>query len=101
MKNRNLDNSHYKKIIELLENEFGYITEEEINKNEIIKFDCFKNKLFGLSEVSLLMLKNKKSHPCILSLSGKILSEYKEDFLYVNFTEVLSFIKDEQRKNKL
>jgi len=96
-----LDDVHYKRIINLLNEEFGYIHEEPIEKNDILNFHCFKNKLFGLSETTLLILKTRKEYPCIFSSSGKIMEEYKEDFLFINFPELISFTNEEYRKNQI
>lgn len=101
LRDKKMDNKHYTNILDLLIEEFGYIQEEDIKKEEIIPFENFKNKYLGVSETALLILKGRREHPCILSTSGKILKEYKEDFLYINFQELISFVKEEERKSQL
>jgi len=96
-----ISEKHYKRILELFRDEFSYIQEEEIKREILIELDNFRNKVFGISEASLSVLKNRKEQPCIFSFSDKVLCEYNEDFLYVNFKELMEFIKEEDRRNKI
>jgi len=91
----------YKRILELLKDDFSYIREEEIKKEVLIGLDNFRNRVFGISEASLSILKNRINKPCILCCNNKILSEYEEDFLFVDFKELMDFTKEDERKNEL
>lgn len=97
------DREHYGKILGLLKEDFEYIKEEDIKKEKIIDFANFKNKFLGISETCLLILKERRRFPCILSLSGKILQIYnkseEKDFLFVSFDDLVSFTQSEERKN--
>ncbi len=95
------DKKHYQEILQLLSEEFCYINEEEVKKEEVIQFNHFKNKYLGLSETSLLLLKQRRKHPCIVSMSGKITELCKNDFLCVEFHEIVSFIRDNESKNNI
>jgi len=96
-----ISEKHYKKIMELFRDEFSYIQEEEIKRETLIDLDNFRNKVFGISEAALSILKNRKEQPCILSFSDKVLYEYHEDFLYVNLKMLINFKENEENKNKI
>lgn len=96
---RKMSENHYSQTVELFKEEFSYVREEEIKREEIIDLKSFKCKLFGVSEAALIALKNKQEFPCIISSNDKILKEYKEDFLYIDFNELVAFVKDEERRN--
>jgi len=107
MRNRNIPPFHFENILNLFIDEFGYIQEDkEIGKEDIIDFSHFKKKDIGISETVLLILKNnlknkKEGIPCILSESNKVLCDYNNDFLNIDFNEMLSCIKEEIRRNKI
>jgi hypothetical protein len=94
-----VSDSHRKGIIKLFSEEFDYLNEEEIKRQEILQSSVFSEKLYGISETALLILKSRKQTPCIFSTSGKILSEYNEDFLFISFDEIVSFIKEDMRRS--
>lgn len=98
---RKMDSNHYKQIIELFKNELGYIKEESIEQADILNLKDFKCKILGISETAIIVLRNKKNNSCIISSNSKIFSEYKENFLYIDFNELLGFVKEEERKNKI
>jgi len=92
---------HFKIILELIQEDLGYIIEENVSKNELIEFDNFKNTSLGVSESALIILKEKKNPPCILACNSKILNNYDNKFLYIDFDELVSFIKEDIRRNKI
>lgn len=98
---KNIDEKNYKNILKLFKDDFSYIQEEDIKKEILIELDNFRNKVFGISEASLSILKNRRNHPCIISSSPKVLLEYNNDFLYVNLNELTKFIKEDERRNLL
>lgn len=100
LKVRNIDNNNYKKILDLFKEEFNYIKEEEIKKEDVIDFSNFRNQIIGVSETVLLLLKERKKEPCILSSNPKILEGFKSDFLYVDFKEMVTFIENLKRKSE-
>ena len=80
---------------------FFDINEEDISKEEIIEFPNFRNKYFGISETTLMILKNRKKFPCILAENNKVFKDYTEEVLFIDFQDLFNFIKEEKRKNKL
>ena len=101
IKNRLIEDKHYKNILNLLKEEFGHVEEEFISKDEIIEKDYFNKQLLGLTEATILILKDKKTTPCILASSGKIFKAYDKRFLWINFSEVLSIVKEELRRQRI
>ncbi|MDP1728734.1 MAG: hypothetical protein Q8L27_00840 [archaeon] len=98
---KNVDEKSYRNILKLFKEDFSYIQEEDIKKEVLIELDNFRNKVFGISEASLSILKNRRSHPSIISSSPKVLMEYNDDFLYVDFNELTRFIKEDERRNSI
>ena len=77
---KKVDEKNYRNIPRLFKDDFNYIREEDIKKEVLIELDNFRNKVFGISEASLLILKSRRSHPCIISSNPKILLGESDDF---------------------
>lgn len=101
LKEKDKPGDHFRIILELIQEDFSYIIEENVGKEELIEFDNFKNTSLGISESALIILRGKKNPPCILSCNPMILKNYDNEFLYINFEDLVSFIKEDIRKNKI
>lgn len=101
LREKKLNKEDYGKVLDLLKDGFNYIKEEGIKKEEIIDFDNFKNQYLGLSDTSLLIVKEQKNYQCVLSLSGKIPRFCGDNSLCVNFHELVSFMGTEEMKGKI
>ena len=101
LKEKDKSGDHFKFILDTIQEDLGYIIEEDIKKEKFIKFDNFRNTSLGLSESSILILKERKNPPCILCCNPKLLHSYDNEFLYINFDDLVSFSKEYTRRNKI
>ena len=91
----------FKGIVDIILDNFTFIREEEIGKDEILRFDNFKNMYCGISETTISLIKNKKGNVGIISYSDKIPSVCGEDYLFVDFKVLIDTIKEHERREEI
>lgn len=90
----------FEEIMNLFLNTFYYIREEGLKKEELIGFNHFRKRYCGLSEASLILIKGKIGAVCILDTSNKIPELAGEDYLFANFQDLVSAIREQERREK-
>ncbi len=93
---------HFSEILTSFMINFKYIKEEELKKEEIIKVPLFKNRYCGLSETTLMLLKDKLGAICIIDSSkNKILEMKRDNYLFVDFPTLVNVIEKYEERGKI
>jgi len=96
------DPRHFSNILTCFMENFNYIKEKEIKKEEIINTPLFKNRYCGLSETSLILLKDKLGKIGIIDSSeNKILEMGRDNYLFVNFPILVSVIRKYEEREQI
>ena len=89
-------------IIVLLIENFAFIKEENLAKEEIMNFKSFKNRYCGISETALILLKKRMGNVCIIGLNdNKILEMCGDNYLFIDFKILVDTIKEFERRDKI
>jgi len=93
---------HFSDILTSFIKNFEYIKEKELKKEEIIKVPLFKNRYCGLSETTLILLKDKLGAICIIDSSkNKILKMKRDNYLFVDFPILVDVVRKYEEREKI
>ncbi len=93
------ESEHFRGILQLLIENFPFIKEEELKKEEIIGFEKFKNRYCGISETAIILLKNKIGCVGVIDTSSNKIPEVGgEDYLFIDFPTLVNTIKEYERR---
>src|SRR3989344_2139556 len=95
------DSEHFKGIVEMILDNFPFVKEEEIKKEEILGFANFKNMHCGISETAIVIMKNRIGRVGVIAYSDKIPAVCGEDYLFVDFKSLVSTIKEFERREEI
>ena len=93
---------HFSNILTIFIENFTYIKEEELKKEEIINFAHFKNRYCGLSETALILLKEKFKDVCIIDDSSNKIPKFGgENYLFIDFPTIKTIVNEYKRREEL